>query len=666
MKLGTKISLGFVSLIVIALVLGGLAVWNMLGVKTAATALATANVPSVQIANEVERNSLKTMYETRGYAFTEDAAYLNKAKASLELVKKALNDAESHASKFSLGALREHAAEADTKATEYERLLNETVAVTETIEKCQVAMNKSGADYSKACGDYLESQESQQTGEIAQAVGGSSVPTTGPSTTAADKEAKLVDRAWKIKTANDIIDVGNMIRLGNWKSQAQRDPKTFAEAQKLFPQIYTLLDQLKAKTTREANLTQIELCRNAAKAYETAMGEFLTAWLAREELGKRRGEAGNAVLKAAEDTALAGMKDTSDASSKAATSLSTASTVMIVGLSIAIVVGVVLALTITRSITGPVRRIAETLANGAQQTSSAAGQVSGSSQTLAQGASEQAAALEETTSSLEEMASMTKKNAESAQQAATLANSAKETADQGNTAMNRMSSAIAEIEKSAGATAKIIKVIDEIAFQTNLLALNAAVEAARAGDAGKGFAVVAEEVRNLAMRSAEAAKNTSAMIEESVANAKNGVEIATEVGKSLGEITGVASQVSSLISEIAAASSEQSQGISQVNTAVAQMDKVTQSNAASAEESAAASEELSSQAIQLQSMVEELTALVNGANSVKSTNPPATHAKQSAVKASKPSRQASKPSAAKQIPLDEHEKQDFSEFSKAA
>jgi methyl-accepting chemotaxis protein len=343
---------------------------------------------------------------------------------------------------------------------------------------------------------------------------------------------------------------------------------------------------------------------------------------------------------------------------------------IMIGISAATLAAIIVAFITIRAINTALKKIAETLSSGSEQVASASSQVSSSSQALAQGASEQAASLEETSSALEEMSSMTKKNAESAQQAAGLASEAKSAADKGNSEMDRMGNAITEIEKSATETAKIIKVIDEIAFQTNLLALNAAVEAARAGEAGKGFAVVAEEVRNLAMRSAEAAKNTAAMIEESVKNAKNGVQIANEVGKTLAEITGSNEKVNALIGEIAAASAEQAQGIGQVNTAVTQMDKVTQSNAAAAEESASASEELSSQAMELNSVVATLMELVTGANAERTMNRierrPVARAHTPAIAKAPQAKASVRPSQV--LPLEEKggSKDDFSAFSEAA
>jgi methyl-accepting chemotaxis protein len=239
----------------------------------------------------------------------------------------------------------------------------------------------------------------------------------------------------------------------------------------------------------------------------------------------------------------------------------------------------------------------------ADQVDSASGQISSGSQTLAQGASEQAASLEEIASSLAEVGSMTSQNAANAQEARGMAEGTRAAMREGVESMERLSAAIDRIKDSSDETAKIVSTIDEIAFQTNLLALNAAVEAARAGESGKGFAVVAEEVRSLAQRSADSAKETSRLIEESVGNAESGVSLNREVLSNLEKVSKQVEKVSEVMGEIAAASEQQNGGIEQISIGVDQLNTVTQKNAANAEESASAAEELSAQAAELQALV---------------------------------------------------------------
>ncbi|MEY2794718.1 MAG: hypothetical protein RIR10_434 [Planctomycetota bacterium] len=255
--------------------------------------------------------------------------------------------------------------------------------------------------------------------------------------------------------------------------------------------------------------------------------------------------------------------------------------------------------TMTHSLTGLVGEVQ----SGTAQIESGTGQISSASQSLAEGASRQAASIQQISASMEEMAAMTARNAESATQASGMSAHSKHAADKGQTEMREMARAMEEIKASSGEIAKIIKVIDEIAFQTNLLALNAAVEAARAGEAGKGFAVVAEEVRNLAGRSAQAARETASMIDQATARADRGADIAGRVSVSLDEIVTATAHVNEILAEIAAASQEQSKGIGQVNSGVAELDKVVQSTAGNSEELASGAEETASQVISLQQLV---------------------------------------------------------------
>jgi methyl-accepting chemotaxis protein len=269
---------------------------------------------------------------------------------------------------------------------------------------------------------------------------------------------------------------------------------------------------------------------------------------------------------------------------------------------------------IKRTVIHPVKAAIDSNQQIAEYLSSAASQLRSASETIARGATEQAASLQETSSSLEQITAMTRNNADNAAQADKLAEHARKTAEVGVHAIAQMNQGIQDIRVCSDETAKIVRVIDEIAFQTNLLALNAAVEAARAGEAGKGFAVVAEEVRNLAIRSAEAAQDTSTKIELSIKQAQNGVELAAGVSKTLEDIATQICKTAQLVQEIAHASSEQAQGIEQINTSIAQMDKITQQNASNAEQSVASARELDAQAEQLIGTVQHLVEIVGKGN----------------------------------------------------
>lgn len=478
-----------------------------------------------------------------------------------------------------------------TVMQDYEKAITSWVGIYGQQKEYEESMVLTAREFMAEC----ENIRSDQKGKLAEEL-------ADPNSTT----AQIEERLWKADASNRLIKSVQDCRVQEKNFMTRGDKKYIEEIDETMRSIYSLCDEMDSRFNQQLNKDQITRVKTSGQNYKMA----LDSW---EKLYEQRLVEDDKMVTSARaavagcDNLRSGQKEKMDSQIASSTSI------MLIGALIGIIFGSMMAFVITRSITKPINSAIIALTAGGEQVGAASEQIASASQQLAEGASEQASSLEETSSSLEEMTSMTRQNAENSKQANLLATNASGATDRGMTAMNSMSSAMQEIKQSSDDTAKVIKVIDEIAFQTNLLALNAAVEAARAGEAGKGFAVVAEEVRNLAQRSAEAAKETSSLIEGSQSNADNGVASAKELKEILGEVAGGVKKVADLLAEVTAASDEQAQGIDQINTAVGQMDQVTQQSASNAEESSSASEELASQAQELQSVVEGLSLVVHGA-----------------------------------------------------
>ncbi len=472
---------------------------------------------------------------------------------------------------------------------------------------------KATAEYRVAAKSWADIDRLMKAGGKVMDAGGETVGAVAAGYQAA-KTANVDKVADAVFIVAGIAEEALGTRLNEKEYIYNQDPAHWKALNEHITKLNQLYGDLRRVSLTADDQQRIERADKATQEYLVAA----KAWVAndqklRQEILPQMGTIGDTVLATAQAAENDAWKASGESSVSVNGIVSTSKLIITIALLAGMAIGLFASIFITRSITKPVKAVADAILSGSDQTSAAASQVSASSQSLAEGASEQAASLEETSSSLEEMASITRKNTETAEKVKELATQARQAGDTGAQDMAAMTNAMDAIKNSSSDIAKIIKTIDEIAFQTNILALNAAVEAARAGEAGMGFAVVADEVRSLAQRCAQAAKETAVKIEDAVQKSAAGVEISGKVARSLDEIVTKARQVDELAAEVATASREQSQGIDQVNTAVSQMDKVTQSNAANAEESASAAEELNAQADALKDAVTELQMLVGGA-----------------------------------------------------
>lgn len=602
--LGKKIGLGFSALLAIAITLGGLAIVQMRSVSTGAHKLAEQYVPEVAICSDLGNATQRAMLWIRSYSFTSDPKFYEQGRQAMAQIAAKVQEARDLVTKHPALVKLKHEIEGfEGSFGEFTTLAAETKSKTDEINQIQEGMSSNASRFATLIETFQNGQERAMRADIKT-----------------NTAAKLEERALKLELASEIRNLMNQIRVAAWKSQAERDFKPLHETLSKFSLMEKALAQITPVTHLEEDKRTLTEIQAAAKSYENSVASLTVASTALGDINNKRLKVSVELAAGAAAIVNAGVTQTTTIAKESASKLNSASLTTTIGLGVATVIGLALGWLITRGITRAIGVIVKKLSAAAEQTAAAASQVSSASQTLAEGASEQAASLEETSASLEETAGMTKRNAGNADSAKQAAAETRQSAETGAAQMKTLLVSMESIKAASGDITNILKDIDEIAFQTNILALNAAVEAARAGEAGAGFAVVADEVRNLAQRCAAAAKETATKIDDSVKKSQHGVAISAEVAKTFTEIQTNVLQLNDLVNEIASASREQSSGISQVNIAVTQMDKVMQSNAASAEESASAAEELNAQAASLQEAVEELSRIVGTANASRSSS----------------------------------------------
>ncbi len=423
---------------------------------------------------------------------------------------------------------------------------------------------------------------------------------------AQDDAADIIeDSLLRSGAAEDIIR-----RLGQARqieSQAVRtgDEAGIGRLMESIDGIETAASDLKETVTDEGSAGRMEAVLQAVGSYRQSLADCARLTARQQEAESKMVDAAAAIQELC-DAARRNQDESMGARARFAAALAFGGTLA------AIAVGLLLAVLITRSITRPLARAIRGMSGGAEQVASASHQISQASQSLAEGATEQAASIQETAASLEEMASAARRNAEHAGRATELMEATRRMVEKADRSMAELRRSIEGITTASDETRKIVKTIDEIAFQTNLLALNAAVEAARAGAAGSGFAVVAEEVRNLALRSAEAARRTAGLIDDTVGRVRTGGELVEITNADFSAVAKNTEEVDRLVHDLAAGSREQANGVDQINRAVGEMDRVTQQTAASAEESASSSRELDTESDRLRDLVSELHHLVGG------------------------------------------------------
>ncbi|TNE70583.1 HAMP domain-containing protein [bacterium] len=616
LKLGSKLGVGFGTIILLAVILGLVAVYNLQVIGTETEELTEEFLPQIEVTSKIERSVKDIMYDMRGYAYSENKDMYDEVTNQFSVLESTVEDAEILAKNSpNLIALKEKLTQTKENIREYQKFARQTEKVVTQIIVHRKELDENGTAFVNNIVKYTDSQDKVLTAELNKAV--------------IDKGA-VKNILGVLELVEEINRMATSARINANKANIQKDAKLLESVAATINDMFPIVRELTKMTNSDSQLELLNKVSESTKNYLSAVETLKDQFNELETLKTEREDHGNIVLADAESINLRGITETIKIGNDNLASVNFSTTIMLVGLVFVLLLGIMFGVIITKAITGPILKgvdFAKTISNGdltanvdieqddeiglladalrtmkdrltdiisniksgSNGIASASQQLSSSAQQMSQGSTEQAASAEEVSSAMEEMVANIQQNTDNAQQTEKIALKASEDVLSG-------SKAVDETVRSMKSIAEKVSVIGEIARQTNLLALNAAVEAARAGEHGKGFAVVAAEVRKLAERSQSAATEINEL-------SKRSVDVADQSGKILINIVPDIQKTSDLVQEISASSIEQNTGADQVNTAIQQLNSVIQQNASVSEEIASSAEELSSQADQLRDII---------------------------------------------------------------
>ncbi len=608
-SIGRRVGLGFAAVLVLAGLSGALTIFEVRTVRHAAEQMESEYVPEARLSAELEGQVGVLRLESQGFGLTSQRERLEAAHRELEGARHRLAElktlSEAHPD---LTVLRERVGQMGEQLQAFADRIDELTQAVEAQTAGRQGLDEVAATFVTDLAHLGATQYERFEHESSEGVAAEA----------------LRERVQKLRLVQLVEAELGQLRVVAAKAQINRDSAPIQAALPRFERVDAHLEELGNLLRVAADREELEAIVASATDYRRNMEAVARLTQELNEVGVACDALGAALLAESEELAMAGMDRTSEAALQSESRLDFTVRAVVFGFVGLIVIGLLISTRVVTRVRHTLMEISQSLAAGADQMVHASRQIAVAANQVATGATESAASLEETSASMEEVSSMLRRTSGHTEEASTLAHGAHESTAVGTERAEALNRAMESIKVSSGEISQIIKTIDEIAFQTNLLALNAAVEAARAGEAGAGFSVVAEEVRALAQRATNAARDSGEKIETAVRNSDLATSFAAELTVELGKIRERVTGVDRLIDSIAHSTREQSDGVEQINRAVRDIDQVTQTNAAAAEESASASEELTAEADSVRRLVEHLE-LLSGARKASAAMPKSEH-----------------------------------------